>query len=286
MAMGWWNSHLHQFIVGERYYGVPHSEYGDIVDMQDEEGVTLGQVAPGEGKKIRYEYDFGDGWMHDVLVEKVVEREPDQDYPVCIKGRRACPPEDVGGIWGYANFLEAIANPDNEEHGMYLEWVGGEFDPEAFDLNEVNWALGGVSRMKKLEQRPRRHDFCLNPFVDWRATSCPSCQDKTRLRKFPLVVQMVPDGLVALNWSCRYCPSCDLIIVHRDELDAELAAFFGERDISQVSGRYVVVGTIDRAVWRQGLKKPLSEDELLDQVYVFERELDVEPEPYGWMPEG
>ncbi|HEC34489.1 MAG TPA: plasmid pRiA4b ORF-3 family protein, partial [Chloroflexi bacterium] len=138
-AMGWADYHLHQFIVGQTYYGRPHPDYG--LDMRDERRVRLSQIAPGEGSKFRYEYDFGDGWLHGLLVEKVLEPEPGQHYPVCIKGKRACPPEDVGGIWGYASFLEAIQNPDHPEHEDYMEWIGQEFDPEAFDLDEINAAL-------------------------------------------------------------------------------------------------------------------------------------------------
>jgi hypothetical protein len=143
-AMGWWDYHLHQFIVGETYYGVPDPDYDDYLEMHDEEEVTLAQVAPREGVKFRYEYDFGDGWLHQVLVEKVLPPEPGQSYPVCVKGRRACPPEDVGGMWGYQDFLEAIQDPNHEEHEEYLEWVGGEFDPEAFDLDGVNVALSDL----------------------------------------------------------------------------------------------------------------------------------------------
>ena len=80
-------------------------------------------------------------WEHVLLVEKVLPMEPGHQYPVCIKGKRACPPEDVGGIWGYDTFLEAIQNPDHSEHEMYVEWIGGEFDPGAFDLDEINAAL-------------------------------------------------------------------------------------------------------------------------------------------------
>ncbi len=140
-AMGWWNYHLHQFIVQGTYFGEPHPDYDDYLDMHDERKVTLRQIVPGEGFKFRYEYDFGDSWLHQVLVEKIVPPEPGQHYPVCIKGRRACPPEDVGGVWGYYGFLEAIQDPDHPEHEEYLEWVGGEFDPAAFDLDEVNARL-------------------------------------------------------------------------------------------------------------------------------------------------
>jgi len=138
-VMGWADYHLHQFIVGQTYYGVPHEDYGS--EMRDESRVRLKQIVPSEKFKFRYEYDFGDSWLHHLLVEKILPPEAGQYYPVCIKGKRACPPEDVGGIWGYDSFLEAVRNPDHPEHEDMLEWIGGEFDPEAFDLDEVNEAL-------------------------------------------------------------------------------------------------------------------------------------------------
>ena len=140
-AMGWWNYHLHQFIVDGTYFGEPHPDYDDFLDMRDERDVTLRQIVSGEGFKFRYEYDFGDSWLHQVLVEKVLAPEAGLDYPICIKGRRACPPEDVGGVWGYYGFLEAIQDPKHPEHEEYVEWIGEEFDPAAFDLDEVNRAL-------------------------------------------------------------------------------------------------------------------------------------------------
>lgn len=142
VVMGWENYHLHQFIVGQTYYGEPHPDYG--FEMHEERQVRLDQLVPGEGFKFRYEYDFGDSWMHQLVVEKVLPPEPGQQYPVCVKGKRACPPEDVGGVWGYDDFLEAIRNPDHPEHEDYLEWIGGEFDPEEFDLDETNEMLRGL----------------------------------------------------------------------------------------------------------------------------------------------
>ena len=140
-AFGWWDYHLHQFIVGETSFGVPDPDYEDLLEMHDERQIRLHQVAPREGLKFRYEYDFGDSWLHQVLLEKILPPEPGQVYPLCIKGRRACPPEDVGGMWGYYYFLKAIGDPEHEEHDHYQEWIGGEFEPEAFDLEEVNQAL-------------------------------------------------------------------------------------------------------------------------------------------------
>jgi hypothetical protein len=91
--------------------------------------------------KVRYAYDMGDGWEHEVLVEKILPAESGKRYPVCITGRRACPPEDCGGIWGYAELLQTIKDPKHEGYEERMEWLGGEFDPEAFDAEEVNALL-------------------------------------------------------------------------------------------------------------------------------------------------
>lgn len=139
LAMGWQNSHLHQFIVDGKYYGIPSSE--DWEPVIDERRFTLEQIAPSLKCKFVYEYDFGDSWEHEVVVEKIITPEPSEKYPQCIKGKRACPPEDVGGVWGYETFLEALQDAGHEEYDSYLEWVGGEFDPEAFDLAAINRAL-------------------------------------------------------------------------------------------------------------------------------------------------
>jgi hypothetical protein len=138
-VMGWYDAHLHQFIVGGVYYGVPDPD--DFIEIKSERRVRLNQIVAGEIFKFIYEYDFGDSWEHELLVEKIVPPEKGVRYPVCIKGKRACPPEDVGGVWGYAEFLEAIRDPEHAEHEDYVEWIGGEFDPEAFDLDEINAAL-------------------------------------------------------------------------------------------------------------------------------------------------
>src|SRR5205085_1614856 len=93
----------------------------------------ISDILPKAGKRFRfqYEYDFGDSWDHEVLFEGTVPAEPRVKYPRCLEGERACPPEDCGGVWGYADFVQAIQNPDHEQHEELLEWVGGRFDPEA-----------------------------------------------------------------------------------------------------------------------------------------------------------
>ena len=144
VVMGWTDSHLHQFIVGEAYFGAPEPYYDDL-PMSDETEFKLRRITRNEGSAFIYEYDFGDRWAHELLVEKILPPE-ESKYPVCLAGERACPPEDVGGVWGYEGFLEAIRDHDHPEHEDYLEWIGGEFDPEAFDLEAVNAALRRIGR--------------------------------------------------------------------------------------------------------------------------------------------
>lgn len=141
-AMGWTNSHLHAFSIQGMEYSMLMPDLGlDDLDMLDEQPVKLSKVITGEKFKFFYTYDFGDSWEHEVLVEKVLTAEADTDYPTCIKAKRACPPEDCGGSWGYQEFLEAIKDADHPEHESMLEWVGGSFDPEDAELDTINELL-------------------------------------------------------------------------------------------------------------------------------------------------
>jgi hypothetical protein len=139
VSMGWYDSHLHLFTIGETDYSTPFPE--DWPPVKDERRYRLKQVAPSEKMKFLYVYDFGDGWEHEILVEKILPREHGGKYPLCIKGKLACPPDDVGGIGGYYFFLEAMSDPNHPEHDHYLEWWGTEFDPEEFSIEDVNLDL-------------------------------------------------------------------------------------------------------------------------------------------------
>jgi hypothetical protein len=147
VAMGWYDSHLHAFEIHGEHYSAP-SPYDPYhlqeMGMKSTNRVKLNKLIMAEGQKFRYEYDFGDDWQHEILLEKILSADPKQQLPVCIKGKGACPPEDVGGVWGYDDFLKAIADPKHPEHAMYTEWIDGDFDPEAFELDEVNERLKHV----------------------------------------------------------------------------------------------------------------------------------------------
>jgi len=145
VVMGWSDYHLHQFTAAGREYGVADPNFG-MDDVTDEKGVRLDRLLVREKDSIRYEYDFGDGWEHVILLEKVLPPEPGKALPACIKAKGACPPEDVGGLWGYYNFLDAIKDPTHSEHEELKEWIGGEFDPDAYDMGWVNQQLRGFDR--------------------------------------------------------------------------------------------------------------------------------------------
>lgn len=139
VVMGWTNFHLHSFSFGERRYGIPDDLEGP--KMLDERGHTLVGVLGEAQREFIYVYDFGDYWEHRVVVETVDKARRELQYPICVAGERACPPEDVGGPPGYQEFLDAVRDSSHEQHGEYLRWIGGVFDPEGFDLNSVNRAL-------------------------------------------------------------------------------------------------------------------------------------------------
>jgi len=144
VTMGWTHSHLHQFIVpGTQesiYYGEPSPE--DDYFHKDDRRVRLADIAPKEGATFVYEYDFGDSWRHEITVERIKPTPKEElPYPWCLDGQRACPPEDVGGVSGYANFLEAWRDRSHPEHREMREWVGKHFKPEQFSVPQVNAAL-------------------------------------------------------------------------------------------------------------------------------------------------
>lgn len=138
VAMGWGDSHLHAFRIGKTVYGIPDPDFPD--DMQNERNVRLDSVA-AQGDTIIYEYDFGDGWLHELRIEKTLPSDPSVHYPRCTAGERACPPEDCGGPPGYEHLLEVLRDPKHEAHEEMREWIGGDFDPEAFDLETANREL-------------------------------------------------------------------------------------------------------------------------------------------------
>ncbi len=143
IAMGWTDSHLHQFISGSgfarTFYGRSNPELADMMgDTLNEKRYTVASLAPTAKQKFIYEYDFGDGWRHDVMAEKILPPDTAFKHPVCLSGANACPPEDCGGISGYYNLLEILGDTKHPEHENMKEWIGGELNAEKFSVEKVN----------------------------------------------------------------------------------------------------------------------------------------------------
>lgn len=143
IIMGWTDSHLHRFIINGQEFGRPDYEerFADDDPIRDERRMRLARLFPVVPAAFLYEYDYGDGWIHVLVVENILSARPGVDYPNCIEGERACPPEDVGGVSGYEELLAVLADPEHEEHEAMWMWAGEDFDPEAFDIEAVNQAL-------------------------------------------------------------------------------------------------------------------------------------------------
>ncbi|WP_263080048.1 plasmid pRiA4b ORF-3 family protein [Endozoicomonas sp. Mp262] len=143
LSMGWTNSHMHQFNHHGRLFGEPMNDiYCDDLKTENEADTQLSQLLTTEKDRLGYEYDFGDSWSHAISLEKILPPNPEQPLPYCIKGKGACPPEDCGGIWGYMNWVEALNDPEHEDHEDAVEYYGDEIsDPDHFDLKVTNKAL-------------------------------------------------------------------------------------------------------------------------------------------------
>lgn len=189
-VMGWTNSHLHQFVINNSNYALPDDE--SFLEIVDYRKIKLDSLITTLKSKIKYEYDFGDGWEHEIVLEKVLDRDKELFYPVCIGGKRNCPPEDCGGPYSYEELIEIINNPKHDEHDEMIAWLGGEFDPEEFDLEAINEDL------RDLKQRVSREEDVWEDGLDeveaaevvgWMETLTP--EDKEFAEKLPLRRDMI-----------------------------------------------------------------------------------------------
>ena len=137
-AMGWEDYHLHLFEIGDSRFGMQFDEFPED-ELQEKDATVLRAI--GDARRFSYEYDFGDRWRHEVVVESFARSPRGLKFGVCVDGQNACPPEDCGGVPGYADLLEVLADPTHDEHEHMRSWVGGRFDPEEFDLAFANARL-------------------------------------------------------------------------------------------------------------------------------------------------
>ena len=136
--MGWTNSHLHHFKVNSLFYGPPEEDFNSSVNY---EKVDLEMIVKKKGFCFYYEYDFGDGWEHEIVVEDILPFQKGHFYPECLEGQKACPPEDCGGAPGYCQILDALKDKGNPENEEILEWLGNFYNPDLFDVKGINRLL-------------------------------------------------------------------------------------------------------------------------------------------------
>lgn len=148
IAMGWEDGHMHEFRVAQRCFGQPEpaDPFMRMPRTEGERTARLSAVLGRSGTKMIYAYDFGDSWEHSIVLEKQLPTDPDTTYPVCTDGKLACPPEDCGGIPGYYNLLDALADPQHPEHEEIRDWIGDDFDPQLFSVDSVNQKLAPKRR--------------------------------------------------------------------------------------------------------------------------------------------
>ncbi|HEY5038211.1 MAG TPA: plasmid pRiA4b ORF-3 family protein [bacterium] len=140
LAMGWTDSHLHEFIKGDDHFQPPdpNPDPFNETEYTDSRDVPLSRVLFKPGDHLDYLYDFGDAWEHDIVLEEILSAEPLRQYPLCLAGARACPPEDCGSTTGYENLVEAMKNPNHPDREDLITWFGRPYDPEEFDLGLIN----------------------------------------------------------------------------------------------------------------------------------------------------
>ncbi len=141
-SMGWEDAHLHDFDIAGEHYGDPTT----TDEVVNEKRLTLDKILKAGVKRFTYTYDFGDDWEHVILIEGTVTRAAGQRYPACIAGKRACPPEDSGGIYGYARLIEIMADPSHPEHDEMSEWLGEDFTPDDFSIVEADASVAARCR--------------------------------------------------------------------------------------------------------------------------------------------
>jgi hypothetical protein len=149
-AMGWQDCHMHEFFAGHRHFGQPDPEdrLMGMPPVENERTVHLSDVLSRVRAKVIYTYDFGDSWEHSIVLEKRLPADPGSTYPVCTGGERACPPEDCGGIPGFYDLLDALADSAHERHEELMDWLEDDYDPDAFSIDDVNRILTPLRRRR------------------------------------------------------------------------------------------------------------------------------------------
>ena len=249
---GWLDYHLHQFEVGGVLYADPKSDELGESNYRDDATTKLQNLHLRRGQSFLYRYDFGDDWGHNVLVEELLSQERRMRLPCCTGGKRAGPPEDVGGVGGYTRFLQAISNPANDEHDEYLEWVGGAFDPDFFDLEATDRDLRRRTQPEWNGEQPI--------FAD------DAWEEPTKPLQVPARAALLGEELTA---------SCQMLVLRRDVVttleylrDNKVSGTQSTGNFPRKAVQEIVARLVD---------PPRLEERIGDYVYRFQSEDDVQP---------
>lgn len=186
-AMGWSNSHLHAFEIVGREYGPIYEDDQDL-DFEDEADYALWQVIRKERQKFLYRYDFGDDWEHEIVLEKKLPADPDLEYPRCIAGELACPPEDSGGLYGYYNKLAVLGDPDSKYYKEIAEWMGADWDASRFDLDEANANLQDQFRGSEVDVF---EELIQDGYLDPEDSDNPKAALDALFEAYPCLMEMI-----------------------------------------------------------------------------------------------
>lgn len=221
-AMGWEDAHLHSFEIGGKTYTLPDEDGGMSGGSEVEDLYTLGEVVPGEGASFKYTYDFGDTWEHTLVVEKTLPPDPDIEYPICLEGARACPPEDIGGAIGYLEMLAAWKDRKHPDHHSAKEWIeewmGEDFDPEEFSVDVVNDELANIEEYLAEMAMLNDSEF---PLMSDDEVEAAYAEGNTQLAALILETQPTAEGM-----AFRLAPhplavglACQLLLMEHSRLD-------------------------------------------------------------------
>jgi len=225
MSMGWMDMHLHHFIdKDDNLYGEIDPEFQSFDEMTDEDSVILSDLLKKEKDWIRYDYDFGDDWRHKITLEKVLPADHGIFPIICTKGMRACPPEDVGGVWGYRHMLDVLADPKHEEYEDTQEWIGDYFPgPDYFDLEAVNDAIQEVFSGVKFSSKPNKASKQLSADAHPGMSLLPDMDNELELEEAIFNDPEIPDEIK--EFTSQLLETLDIVKEMSDMLDDNHQAF-------------------------------------------------------------
>lgn len=283
-VMGWFDGHLHYFQFGKKRYADLNTDM-DPERYEDELLVPLGTLLKKKGQVLRYLYDFGDEWRHTIVLEKRLKASEDV-LPVCIKGERACPLEDCGGVCGHERILEFFKKKPKDRDPDLAEWVPDDYDPAFFDLKEANDLLleGPPTSQKVLiGQSKPQFSFFLNIYEGQGFTRCVHCGAKTKTRRLRFLIDAYQHGLQCTPIDTKFCGKCEIVVVQEKKLNSalknQLIADYEVGEIEELQSLskddYFVVGTLNKSFKKMGSLEEESLEDILAVLSNFRERLNV-----------